>query len=44
MLVKSFVWKEERRKKMTTKSDFFGSLFLSSHVLNGMFVSVFVNC
>jgi len=27
-----------------TKSDFFGGLFLSSHVLNGMFASVFVNC
>jgi len=35
--------KEERRKKMT-KSDFFGGLFLSSRVLNGMFASVFVNC
>jgi len=27
-----------------TKSDFFGGLFLSSRVLNGMFASVFVNC
>jgi len=34
---------EEERKKMT-KSDFFGGLFLSSRVLNGMFASVFVNC
>ena len=38
MLVKSFVW--ERRKKMT-KSDFFGSLLLSSHVLKGTFASIF---
>ena len=35
--------KKEERKKMT-KSDFFGGLFLSSRVLNGMFASVFVNC
>jgi len=35
--------KKEERKKMM-KSDFFGGLFLSSRVLNGMFVSVFVNC
>jgi len=35
--------KKERRKKMT-KSDFFRGLFLSSCVLNGMFMSVFVNC
>jgi len=27
-----------------TKSDFFGGLFLSSRVLNGMLASVFVNC
>jgi len=36
--------KEEGRKKKMTKSDFFGGLFLSSRVLNGMFASVFVNC
>jgi len=36
--------KEERRKKKMTKSDFFGGLFLSSRVLNGMLASVFVNC
>jgi len=35
--------KKEERKKMT-KSDFFGGLFLSSRVLNGMFATVFVNC
>jgi len=35
--------KKEERKKMM-KSDFIGGLFLSSHVLNGMFASVFVNC
>jgi len=35
--------KKKERKKMT-KSDFFGGLFLSSRVLNGMFASVFVNC
>jgi len=33
--------KKEERKMM--KSNFFGSLFLSSRVLNGMFASVFVN-
>jgi len=41
MLVKSFG--EDERRKMT-KSDFFGSPFLSSHVLNGTFVSIFMNC
>jgi len=35
--------KKKERKKMT-KSDFFGGLFLSSCVLNGIFASVFVNC
>jgi len=34
--------KKEERKKMT-KSDFFGSLFLSSRVLKGTFASIFVN-
>jgi len=41
MLVKSFG--EDERRKMT-KSDFFGSPFLSSHVLNGTFASIFMNC
>jgi len=47
MLVKSLYEKEEeeeRKKKKMTKSDFFGGLFLSSRVLKGTFVSIFVNC
>ena len=31
------------RKKNMTKSDFFGSLFLSSRVLKGTFARFFVN-
>jgi len=33
-----------KKKKMTTKSDFFGSLFLSSRVLKSTFASIFMNC
>ena len=35
--------KKKERKKMT-KSDFFSGLFLSSHVLKGTFVSIYLNC
>jgi len=35
--------KKKEERKMT-KSDFFGGLFLSSHVLNGTFASIFVSC
>ena len=35
--------KKKERKKMMI-SDFFGDLFLSSHVLKGTFVNIFVNC
>ena len=36
--------KEEKERKEEDEDDFFGGLFLSSHVLKGMFASVFVNC
>jgi len=42
MLVKNCMRK--KGKKELTKSGFFGSLFLSSHILKGMFASIFVNC
>ena len=32
------------KKRKTTKSDFFSNLFLNSHILQTMFVSIFVNC
>ena len=35
--------KKKERKKMT-KSDFFGSPFLSPSVLKGTFANIFVNC
>jgi len=39
---KSLYEKEERRPKLMI-SNFFSGLFLSSHILKGIFVSIFVN-
>jgi len=35
--------KKKEARKMT-KSDFFGGLFLSSHILKGAIASILVNC
>ena len=36
--------KKKKKERKMTKFDFFGSLFLSFHVLKGTFASIFVNC
>ena len=44
MLVKSFYEKEERKNEEDDEIRLFRGLFLSSHILKGTFVSIFVNC